>query len=413
MMLWTIAAIILPQNRHGVSAFASRFGQSFSFANVRQRRTFSSLLFSTARGGDISATTTETSSSPSPPSNPTFASLVKQASNIFDSTSLSQKVFAGIPYWDMTNEQEFRVFFVLGGPGAGKGTQCERLVERYPCLHFSVGELLRTVPQDSPYFTQIQETLVAGNIVPVEISLSLLKAAMEQSKGKSLFYLVDGFPRNDDNLDGWCNKMEGTASVYGVFMFACPFAELEKRILERGETSGRSDDNVASAKRRFATFERETVPVVNVLRKVQSNSSNPKLSLRVMDIRGDQTLEQVWDDTSCLMNQYILHDVVTANAQLIHAVETGNGDLYKSLIMWQDKDVDEKENAVEFMTRHEGTVGSKVKVSNGLVDFVEGRKVVVSYDRVFDDDETMRETRVWSHEGERGWVNIHFSRVPL
>jgi UMP-CMP kinase len=376
-----------------VSAFATRL-----FSSPPRRGSAFPPAFAT-RGGSSSV-------APAP------ANIVEESMNIFDPSAITPKVFAGIPYWDTSQTNQFRVFFVLGGPGAGKGTQCELLLDNFPCVHFSVGELLRNVPPDSPHAQLIEETLVAGNIVPVEISLSLLKAAMEQQRGKSLYYLVDGFPRNYDNLEGWCRNMEDAASVWGVFMFQCPFEELERRILSRAETSGRSDDNIASAKRRFATFERETVPVVNVLREVERNTKS-KLSLRVMDIRGDKPLEEVWDDTQCLMNQFILHDVVTANAQLLQAVQEGNGELYRSLVAWQDDDNEEEEqDATKFMTSHEGPP-SEVKVSNGLIDFVEGKKVVVSYDRVLADQESIREFRVWSHEGERGWVNIHFSRTPL
>jgi hypothetical protein len=108
------------------------------------------------------------------------------------------------------------------------------------------------------------------------------------------------------------------------------------------------------------------------------------------------------------MNQFILHDVVTANAQLLKAVQDGNAELYKSLIAWNDDD----EDSMKLMTEYEGA-SSAANVSNGLVDFVSGTKVVVSYDRVLTGEPRFRETRVWSHQGERGWVNIHFSRTTL
>jgi UMP-CMP kinase len=330
---------------------------------------------------------------------------------IFDNTSIDRKVFAGIPYWDTSLQNQFRVFFVLGGPGAGKGTQCELLKDNYPCVHLSVGELLRNVSPESPHAALIQQTLVAGNIVPVEISLSLLQTAMEQAQGKSLYYLVDGFPRNFDNLQGWTNLMQRVSSVWGVMNFKCPLEELERRILSRAETSGRSDDNLASAQRRFATFERETVPVVDVIRKIES-LSKPKLSLRVLDIRGDRPVELVWEDVQCIMNKFILHDVVTANAQLLQAVQEGNAELYKSLIAWDIDEKEEEEDLMKLMSEYEGAA-SVITVSNGLVDFVSGTKVVVSYDRLLAGETRIRETRVWSHQGEHGWVNIHFSRIPL
>jgi UMP-CMP kinase len=380
----------------GIMMLRSRCVSAFSSRLVNSEQIFFR-AFATLGGGSSSLSSTEDS-------------LAHDSVSIFDSTLISPQVFAGIPYWDTTSLQnnQFRVFFVLGGPGAGKGTQCDLLKDNFPCLHLSVGELLRNVSPTSPHAALIQESLVAGTIVPVEISLSLLKTAMEESKGKSLFYLVDGFPRNFDNLQGWIKLMKGVSSVWGVFNFKCPLEELERRILSRAETSGRSDDNLISAQRRFATFERETVPVVNVMRKAESLST-PKLSLRVLDIRGDRPLEQVWEDVQCVMNQFILHDVVTANAQLLKAVQDGNAELYKSLIAWNDHDEDD---SMQLMREYE-EASSAANVSNGLVDFVSGTKVVVSYDRVLADETQIRETRVWSHQGERGWVNIHFSRIAL
>ena len=384
-----------------VSAFASRL----FLPSQRLVHGGSSFGAFTTRGGSVSP-----SSSPPTATSSEDSNIVQDTLGIFDANEISPAVFAGIPYWDTSNSSEFRVFFVLGGPGAGKGTQCTLLKDNYPCVHYSVGELLRNVPEDSPHAALIQETLVKGNIVPVEISLSLLKSAMESQQGKSLYYLVDGFPRNFDNLEGWNRLMNGVSSVWGVLMFQCPLEVMEQRIMSRAETSGRSDDNLASAQRRFATFERETVPVVNILSKVEALTSSTPQHLRVMNIRGDRPLERVWDDTQCLMNQFILHDVVTANAQLLKAVEEGNAELYQSLVELGNA----SDDAEAVMTANEGASTTRGVVSNGLMDFVSGTKVVVSYDRKLSDSEPLfRETRVWSHQGDRGWINIHFSRTPL
>ncbi|XP_078474492.1 UMP-CMP kinase-like [Lampetra planeri] len=118
------------------------------------------------------------------------------------------------------------VVFVLGGPGAGKGTQCEKIVETFGYTHLSAGDLLRAERsrKGSEFGTLIEKCIREGSIVPVEITLALLKKAMEETMAKdpskSLF-LVDGFPRNKDNLEGWQRHMEGKANVKFVLFFDC------------------------------------------------------------------------------------------------------------------------------------------------------------------------------------------------
>jgi len=162
------------------------------------------------------------------------------------------------------------VVFVLGGPGSGKGTQCSLLVQRFNCVHLSAGDLLRAEQknQDSPYSALINSCITEGKIVPVAITCRLLVRAMEASleeRGSGAaepVFLIDGFPRNLDNLDGWVSEACQTARA--VLFFECAEETLEQRLLERGKTSGRSDDNLASIKKRFKTFQSETMPVVEI-----------------------------------------------------------------------------------------------------------------------------------------------------
>ncbi|KAJ6650814.1 hypothetical protein lerEdw1_003695 [Lerista edwardsae] len=118
------------------------------------------------------------------------------------------------------------VVFVLGGPGAGKGTQCAHIVAKYGYTHLSAGDLLRDERKrpGSQYGELIENYIKDGKIVPVEITISLLKRAMDETmavNSQKNKFLIDGFPRNEDNLQGWNKTMDGKADVAFVLFFDC------------------------------------------------------------------------------------------------------------------------------------------------------------------------------------------------
>jgi len=106
----------------------------------------------------------------------------------------------------------YSTLFVLGGPGAGKGTQSSLLKSHYKMVHLSVGDLLRKCVNQGggegggEVKKIVHECIKNGAIVPVEISLGLVKAEMESFPTGTTF-LIDGFPRNFDNLKGWGSVM--------------------------------------------------------------------------------------------------------------------------------------------------------------------------------------------------------------
>ena len=165
------------------------------------------------------------------------------------------------------------VVFVLGGPGAGKGTQCARLVKAYDFTHLSAGDLLRA-EQDRPgsQFGQlIRDCIRDGAIVPLEVTVKLLENAMQEtiaaSKGsgkKEHKFLIDGFPRKMDQAVAF---EQAVCPAKLVLFYDCPEDELERRLLERGKTSGRADDNAESIRKRFRTFVETSMPVVDAYAK--------------------------------------------------------------------------------------------------------------------------------------------------
>ncbi|KAM7361234.1 cytidine/uridine monophosphate kinase Dak1 [Cochliomyia hominivorax] len=172
-----------------------------------------------------------------------------------------------------------KIVFVLGGPGAGKGTQCAKIVERFEFVHLSAGDLLREerAREGSEVGALIDDYIRNGKIVPVEVTCSLLEAAMTKS-GKSKF-LIDGFPRNQNNLDGWNRQMADKVDFQFVLFFNCSEEVCIQRCLSRGQSgSGRTDDNPESLKKRIQTYNNDSLPIIKYfeeLGKVKKIDASP------------------------------------------------------------------------------------------------------------------------------------------
>ncbi|XP_025834578.1 UMP-CMP kinase isoform X2 [Agrilus planipennis] len=180
-----------------------------------------------------------------------------------------------------------KVVFVLGGPGAGKGTQCQNIVKEYGFVHLSAGDLLREERSkpESEYGELIEAYIKEGKIVPVDITCSLLERAMTNSE-KDMF-LIDGFPRNKDNLDGWNRRCANKVQLLFVLHFDCPLEICVERCLNRGAAgSARIDDNIESLKKRVNTFINETKPVIDYY----------KTQNLVKEIDGSRPKEEVFKD---------------------------------------------------------------------------------------------------------------------
>lgn len=158
------------------------------------------------------------------------------------------------------------VVFVLGGPGAGKGTMCELAELQLGWVHLSMGEMLRTEHRKQNCIASvIGESLTEGKLVPNEIIVKLLQEKMESITGATgnNHFLLDGFPRSLGNLKAWQDVFSKHIDLPTLLYFVCPLRELERRILRRAPFSGRSDDNIETLKFRFDTFKAETLPIVN------------------------------------------------------------------------------------------------------------------------------------------------------
>ena len=165
-----------------------------------------------------------------------------------------------------------RVVFVLGGPGSGKGTQCERLIEKYGVKHLSAGDLLRAeVASGSAVGEECQALMKEGKLVPTEVTLGLIRKAMAQAEQNT--FIIDGFPRAVDQGEAFEAAIKPCEFV---LFLDCPKETMQERLLKRGETSGRADDNLETIAKRFDTFMEVSMPVMDHFAdKVHKVSSVP------------------------------------------------------------------------------------------------------------------------------------------
>ena len=167
------------------------------------------------------------------------------------------------------SSDDVTVVFFLGGPGSGKGTQSANLVKDYGFVHLSAGDLLRAeqIREGSEYGAMIKNYITEGKIVPMEVTVALLSNAMADSlksapppASTKARFLIDGFPRK---LDQAVYFEQTVAPSELVIFLDCPEEVMEKRLLKRGETSGRDDDNEESIRKRFRVFVETSMPVVD------------------------------------------------------------------------------------------------------------------------------------------------------
>jgi len=158
-----------------------------------------------------------------------------------------------------------RIVFVLGGPGSGKGTQCDKIVAKYGFTHLSTGDLLRDeVASGSARGKKLTEIMEKGDLVPLDTVLGLLRDAMIKKAASSKGFLIDGYPRELDQGKKFENDV---APVESVLYFEVADETMKKRLLKRAETSGRVDDNEETIVKRLKTFHNHTQPVIDYYQK--------------------------------------------------------------------------------------------------------------------------------------------------
>jgi len=177
---------------------------------------------------------------------------------------------------------------LFGPPGSGKGTQSEKLIAKYHLKHLSTGDLLRSeITNKTALGLEAKSLMDKGYLVPDEVVIGMISSALDanpQAKG----FLFDGFPRTSAQADA-LDKLLKLKKTFISVMLALEVSEEElvKRLLKRGQTSGRIDDNNdAVIRERIIEYHKKTSPVAEHYRKLN----------KVIMINGEGSVDEIFSD---------------------------------------------------------------------------------------------------------------------
>lgn len=159
---------------------------------------------------------------------------------------------------------------IFGAPGAGKGTQSENLIKHYNLFHISTGDVLRShIKQGTELGKTAKSYIDKGHLIPDELMIDILGSVLDDNKdaaGNGVIF--DGFPRTIAQAEA-LDKMldERGMAVDAVVGLEVPEDELVKRLVLRGQQSGRSDDNEETIKSRLGVYHNQTAPLQDFYKK--------------------------------------------------------------------------------------------------------------------------------------------------
>ena len=152
---------------------------------------------------------------------------------------------------------------LCGAPGCGKGTQSEFIVEKYGLTHLSTGDLMRhEVASGSELGHLIESYTSQGQLVPDDVTIQLLEKHIESLPADTKGLIFDGFPRTLNQAVQLERLMKKRGDKTAILIdINVPEDEIIRRLIERGKTSGRTDDNLDTIKKRLVVYHEQTRPV--------------------------------------------------------------------------------------------------------------------------------------------------------
>ena len=186
---------------------------------------------------------------------------------------------------------------LFGPPGSGKGTQSEKLIAKYGLKHLSTGDLLRSeIAAQTPLGIEAKAIMDKGHLVPDEVVIGMISSALESNPDANGF-LFDGFPRTEAQsiaLDGLL-ELKNT-EIIAVLSLEVGEEELVKRLLNRGLTSGRSDDtNEEVIRARIVEYHKKTSVVEDYYKQFD----------KVKSIKGEGSVDEIFEALSKEIDNFL------------------------------------------------------------------------------------------------------------
>ncbi len=183
-------------------------------------------------------------------------------------------------------------FVLFGKPGSGKGTQAEHLSEEYKLYHISTGDLFRkNISQNTKLGLLAKSYMDKGDLVPDEVTIKMLENEIKENT-KSRGFLFDGFPRTisqAESLDEFLNSIN--MEIDATIALEVDEKELMSRIIDRGKTSNRSDDqDVEKIENRFNEYNKKTSALIRYYKdqkkffEVNGHGSVEEITNRLFDL---------------------------------------------------------------------------------------------------------------------------------
>ncbi len=152
---------------------------------------------------------------------------------------------------------------LFGPPGAGKGTQSAKLIEKYQLVHISTGDLFRMhISNDTSLGQQVKQILANGLLVPDSITIDMLEEEVQKNP-EAKGFIFDGFPRTVAQAEALDAFLEGKGQkINGVVQLDVDQEEIKTRIAERQKVSGRADDDAEKLLKRIDEYFSKTIHVL-------------------------------------------------------------------------------------------------------------------------------------------------------